>query len=68
MARIDYLTEQEKKGLKWHLNLLLVMKGTIFFNLPNAIYKQALLLGKDEAFATFALMFGYFKATNKFLK
>ena len=68
MARIDYLTEQEKKRFEMAPEFTSSNERNYFFNLPNAIYKQALLLGNDEAFATFALMFGYFKATNKFFE
>src|SRR5574344_714619 len=68
MARIDYLTEQDKKRFEMTPEFTSSNERNYFFNLPNAIYKQALLLGNDEAFATFALMFGYFKATNKFFK
>lgn len=39
-----------------------------FFNLPNAIYNQALTLENDEGFVMFALMFGYFKASNQFFE
>ena len=68
MARIDYLTEQDKKRFEMAPEFTSSNERNYFFNLPNAIYKQALLLGNDEAFATFALMFGYFKATNKFFE
>ncbi len=68
MARIDYLTEQEKKRVEKVPQFISSNERNYFFNLPNAIYKQALLLGNDEGFVTFALMFGYFKATNKFFE
>lgn len=68
MARIDYLTQQEKKRFEMAPQFISSNERNYFFNLPNIIYKQALLLESDEAFATFTLMFGYFKATNKFFE
>ncbi len=68
MARIDYLTETERKRFEMAPEFTSSNERNYFFNLPNAIYTQAILLESDEAFVTFALMFGYFKANNQFFE
>lgn len=68
MARIDYLTEQERKKFEIVPVFISNNERNYFFDLPSAIYKQALNLNDDKAFVTFALMFGYFKASNQFFE
>ncbi len=68
MARIHYLTEQEQKRFEMAPEFTSSNERNYFFNLPNAIYTQALTLENDEVFVTFALMFGYFKASNQFFE
>jgi len=68
MARIDYLTETERKRFEMTPEFTSSNERNYFFNLPNVIYSQAILLESDEAFTTFALMFGYFKASNQFFE
>ena len=68
MARIEYLTLQEIKKFDSAPVFSSSSERNYFFSLPNQIYKQANNLENDSAFVVFALMFGYFKATNKFFE
>jgi hypothetical protein len=59
MARIDYLTEAERKRFEMTPEFTSSNERNYFFNLPNVIYSQAILLKSDEAIA---------EASNRFSK